>query len=78
LGGRRRRAGLGEPTVELLGGQVDVVAIALPVEVDVERYDAPVRKPLGRLREVGRRVEDDRGVGNRQIQLKRPCSPQRG
>src|SRR5207245_11647257 len=34
----------------------------LVAEAHVERHDAEVRIPVGRVGEVGRRVEDDRGV----------------
>src|SRR5918912_691040 len=63
-GGRelRRRA---QARVELLRSELDVVAVALVAEAHVQRDDAPVREALRRLGEVGRRVEDDRGIRRR-------------
>ena len=91
VGVHGRRA---QPLVELVRAELDVVAEALVAEADVERDDAPVREALRRVREVGRRVEDDRGVLARQVHLltsrllpglrgrsrraPRPCATQRG
>ena len=64
-GGLRRRRQLGcrpQALVERRRCQVDAVLEAVGTEVDVERDDTPVRKPLLRVREVGGRVEDDRRV----------------
>ncbi len=47
--------------------ELDVVAIALVAEADVQRDHAPVREALRRLREVGRRVENDGGVLRGQV-----------
>src|SRR4029079_1754317 len=47
---------------------VDAVAQALVAEADVERHDAPVREAFGGVRQVGRRVEDDRGVLGGELQ----------
>src|SRR5712691_1031408 len=59
---RRQLRGGAQPRVDLLRCEVDLVAVALVTEEDVQGHHAPVRKALGRLREVGRRIEDDRGV----------------
>src|SRR5262249_6143962 len=63
---------------------LDVVLVALVVEPYVERDDAEVRVPLGRLGEIGRGVEDDRGVlggqlhaaaASRTVAMRGPSSP---
>ena len=46
------RIGKGQALVELLRGDVDLVAERLAVEEDVERDDAHVRVPLRRVDEV--------------------------
>jgi hypothetical protein len=63
---RRQLARRTEPLVELAGGELDAVLVALGAEGDVEGHDAPVRKPLARIWEVCGRVEHDRGVRRRQ------------
>jgi len=57
-----------EPLVERLRSELDVVAEALVAKADVERNDPPVREALGRVGEVGRRVDDDRGVLGVEVQ----------
>src|SRR5581483_8673840 len=59
---RRELPRRAQPLVELARGELDVVAEALLAEPDVERDEPPVRVPGRPLREVRRRVEDDRGV----------------
>ena len=44
---RRQLVDRAEPGVELLRPDLDVVALALVAEADVERHDAPVREALG-------------------------------
>ncbi len=62
LGSRRRLLGRLQPLVERVRRELDVVAEALVAEADVERDDPPVGEPLRCLGEIGRRVDDDRGV----------------
>jgi hypothetical protein len=50
--------------------ELDVVAVALVAEEDVERHDAPVRKALGASGKVGGRVEDDRRVLGGEVHLR--------
>ena len=76
---RGRQLGRGaQPAVELGRAEVDVVAQALVAETDVERDDPPVGKALDRLREVGRRVEHDRGVVGVQLHQRRLPDPAHG
>src|SRR5262249_4078126 len=63
--GERPRAP--EPLVEVVGAELLVVAKRLLAEADVERDDPPVGEPLRTVGEVGRRVEDDRGVGRGEL-----------
>src|SRR5215471_12416715 len=62
LRGRREDARSAQPPVELGRIDVDAVAQALVAETDVERHDLPVWKAIGGVRQIGRRVEDDRRV----------------
>src|SRR5206468_4676733 len=48
---RRELRGRAQARVELRRPELDVVAVALLAEADVERHDAPVRKPARRLGE---------------------------
>ncbi len=71
----RRRRQLGsrlQARVEVVRVELDVVAEALLAEADVERHDAHVREADLRLREVGGRVEHDRGVLGSEVQLVDP------
>ena len=59
---RRQSARRAQAGVELVGPELDVVAVALVAEADVERHDAPVGEALRCVGEVRGRVEDDRRV----------------
>ena len=69
LRGRRRLGGVGEPGVELVGPEVDVVAVARPAEVDVERDDrassGSARAPRGSRRSSRGRSPCSRRSGSR-------------
>ena len=67
LRGRRQLGGGAQARVELRRPELDVVAVALVAEADVERDDAPVRETARRLGKVGGRVDDDRRVPGGQL-----------
>ena len=62
LRGRRKLGGGAQTRVELSRRELDVVAVALVPEEDIERDDAPVRETVRSFGEIGGGVEDDRGV----------------
>src|SRR5204863_8394502 len=72
--GRRQLGCHLQPGIEVVRAELDVVAVALVAESNVERDDAPVRKALPRVREVRRRVEDDGRVLGCQLHAACPAA----